>query len=108
MITQKQLIHPWKNPSFLLKLEDLKEQVNFLENEKLLLKEQLDNFKSNKIQLFKLRQYSNITHAAYQELISYAGVSANKVDKVNDTDCWDLSRSSRIFQKPFATIFKCI
>ena len=29
------------NPSFLLKFEDLKEQVKFLENEKLLLKEQL-------------------------------------------------------------------
>ena len=37
------------DPSLLLKLEDLKEQVKFLENE-LLLKEQLDNFKSNKIQ----------------------------------------------------------
>ena len=105
---QKKLIPSWKNPSFLLKLKDLKDQVIFLENEKLLLKEQLDNFKSNKIQLFKLRQYSNITHAAYQELISYAGVSANKVDKVNDRDCWDLSWSSRIFQKPFATILKWV
>ena len=36
------------DPSLLLKLEDLKEQVKFLENEKLLLKEQLDNFKSSK------------------------------------------------------------
>ena len=32
-----------------LKLEDLKEEVKFLENEKLLLKEKLDNFKNNKI-----------------------------------------------------------
>ena len=47
------------DPSLLLKLEDLKEQAKFLENEKLLLKEQLDNFKSNKIQLFKKGQYSN-------------------------------------------------
>ena len=39
------------DPSLLLQLEDLMEQVKFLENEKLLLKEQLDNFKSNKIQL---------------------------------------------------------
>ena len=46
-------------PPFLLKLEDLKEQVKFLEN-----KEQLDNFKNNKIQLFKKGQYSNSTHAA--------------------------------------------
>ena len=105
---QKKLIPSWKIPSFLLKLKDLKDQVIFLENEKLLLKEQLDHFKSNKIQLFKLRQYSSVTHAAYQELISYAGVSANKVDKVNDTDCCDLSRLSRIFQKPFATILKCV
>ena len=59
-------------------------EVKFLENEKLLLKEQLDNFKSNKIQLFKKGQYSNSTCAAYQDLISYAGVSANKVDKVVD------------------------
>ena len=72
------------NPSLLLKLENLKEQVKFLENEKLLPKEQLDNFKSNKIQLFKKGQCSNSTCAAYQDLISYAGVSANKVDKVVD------------------------
>ena len=72
------------DPSLLLKLEDLKEQAKFLENEKLFLKEQLDNFKSNKIQLFKKGQYSNSTSTAYQDLISYAGVSANKVDKVVD------------------------
>ena len=41
------------NPSFFLKLEDLKEQVKFLQNEKLLLKEQLDDFRNNKIHLFK-------------------------------------------------------
>ena len=49
----KQKLESWKlikqkeneyDPSFLLKLEDLKEQVKFLENEELLLKEQLDNF----------------------------------------------------------------
>ena len=67
-----------------LKLEDLKEQVKFLENEKLLLKEQLDNFKNNKIQLFKKGQYSNSTRAAYQDLISFAGVSANKVPQAVD------------------------
>ena len=72
------------DPSLLLRLENLKEQVKFLENEKLLLKEQLGNFKSYKIQLFKKGQYSNSTRAAYQDLISYAGVSANKVDKVVD------------------------
>ena len=65
------------DPSLLLKLEDLREQVKFLENEKLLLKEHLDHFKSNK-------QYSNSTRATYQDLISYAGVSANKIDKVVD------------------------
>ena len=70
--------------SFSLKLEDLKEQVKFLENKKLLLKEQLDNFKNNKIQLFKKGQCSNSTYAACQDLISFAGVSANKVDKVVD------------------------
>ena len=70
----------------LLKLENLKDQVKFHENEKLLLIEQLDNFKSNKIEfIFKKGQYSNSTHAAYQNLVSYAGVSANKVDKVVDT-----------------------
>ena len=53
------------DPSFLLKLEDLKEQVKFLENEKLLLKEPLNNFKKNKIQLFKKCQYSNSICAAY-------------------------------------------
>ena len=41
------------DPSLLLIVEDLKEQVKFLENEKLLLKEQLGNFKNNKIHLFK-------------------------------------------------------
>ena len=70
----------------LLKLENLKDQVKFHENEKLLLIEQLDNFKSNKIEfIFKKGQYSNSKHAAYQNLVSYAGVSANKVDKVVDT-----------------------
>ena len=44
------------DPSLLLQLEDLMEQVKFLENEKLLLKEQLDNFKSNKIQLYEKGQ----------------------------------------------------
>ena len=48
----------------LLKLEHLKEQVEFFQNEILLLKEQLDNFKNNKIQLFKKGQYSNSTRAA--------------------------------------------
>ena len=72
------------DPLFLLKFEDSKEQVKFLENEKLLLKEQLDNFKNNKIHLFKKGQYSNSTRAAYQDLISFAGVSANKVQKVVD------------------------
>ena len=51
-------------PSLLLKLEDLREQLKFLEKEKLLLKEQLDNFKSTKIELFKKIQYSNNTRAA--------------------------------------------
>ena len=59
-----------------------KKQVKFFENEKLLLKEQQDNFKSNKIQLFKKDQHSNSTHIADQNLISNAGISANKVDKV--------------------------
>ena len=71
------------DPLLVMKLEDLKDQVKFLENEKLLLKE-LDNFKSNKIQLFEKAQYSNSTRAAYQDLISFAGVSENKVDKVVD------------------------
>ena len=61
-----------------------KKQVKFFENEKLLLKEQQDNFKSNfksnKIQLFKKGQHSNSTHTADQNLISNAGVSANKVE----------------------------
>ena len=92
-VITRQKLESWKldkaknidsDPSLLLKLEDLKEQVKFLENEKLLLKEQLDNFKSNKIQLFEKGQYSNSTRAAYQDLISYPGVSANKVDKVVD------------------------
>ena len=68
------------DPSFLLKLEDLKERGKFLENEKLFLKEQLDNFKNNKIQLFKKGQYS----ISARDLISFAGVSASKVDKVSD------------------------
>ena len=72
-------------PSFLLKFENLKQQAKFLENEKLLLKEQLDNFKNNKIQLYKKTQYSSSAHTAYQDLISFAGVIANKVDKVVDT-----------------------
>ena len=72
------------DPSCLLKLEDLKEQVKFFENENLLLKEQLDNFKNNKINLFKKGQYSNSTRAAYQDLINFASVSANKVEKVFD------------------------
>ena len=72
------------DPSFLLNLEDLKEQVKFLENGKLLLKEQVDNFRNNKIHLFKKSQYSNSTCAAYQDLFSFADVSANKVEKVVD------------------------
>ena len=67
-----------------LKLEDLKEQVKFLKTKKLLLREQVDNFKNNKIQLLKKGQYSNSTHPAYQYLISFAGVSAKKVGKVVD------------------------
>ena len=67
----------------LLKLDVLKEQVNFLEDEKLLLKEQLDNFNSNKMPLFKNGQYKNSSCAVYQDLLSYAGVSANKADKVD-------------------------
>ena len=47
-----------------------------------MLKEQLDNFKNNKIHLFKKGQYSNSIRAAYQDLISFSGVSANKVKKV--------------------------
>ena len=49
-----------------------------------MLKKQLDNFKNNKIQLFKKGQFSNSTHAAYQDLINFAGVSAKKVEKVVD------------------------
>ena len=51
-------------PSLLLKLEGLREQLKFLEMEKLLLKEQLDNFKSTTIELFKKIQDSNNTRAA--------------------------------------------
>ena len=72
------------DPSFLLNLEALKEQVKFLENGKLLLKEQVDNFRNNKTHLFKKSQYSNSTCAAYQDLISFADISANKVEKVLD------------------------
>ena len=52
------------DPLFLLKFEDSKEQVKFPENEKLLLKQQLDNFKNKKIHLFKKGQYRNSTYAA--------------------------------------------
>ena len=48
------------------------------------LKEQLDNFRNNTIHLFQKSQHSNSTCAAYQDLISFAGVSANKVEKVVD------------------------
>ena len=51
------------DPSLLLKLENLKEQVTFLENENLFLKRQLDNFKSHNIKLFKKGQYSDSTRA---------------------------------------------
>ena len=50
------------------------------------LNHKIPKIKSHKIQLFKKGQYSaNSTGAAYQDLISFAGVSANKVDKVFDT-----------------------
>ena len=39
------------------------------------------NFKNNKIHLIKKDQYSNSTCATYQDLISFAGISA-KVEKV--------------------------
>ena len=51
------------DPSLLLKLEDLKEQVKFFENEKLLLKVQLDNFQSN-----KKGQYSNSTRVMHTKI----------------------------------------
>ena len=46
-----------------------------------MLKEQLYNFKNNKIHLIKKDQYSNSKCAAYQDLVSFAGISA-KVEKV--------------------------
>ena len=49
------------------------------------LNHEIPKIKSHKIQLFKKGQYSNSTGAAYQDLISFAGVSANNVDKVVDT-----------------------
>ena len=73
IVITKQELESWKLikqkkiesfPPLLLKLEDLREQLKFLEKEKLLLKEQLDNFKSTKIELFKKIQYSNNTRAA--------------------------------------------
>ena len=51
------------DPSLLLKLEDLKEQVKFFENEKLLLKVQLNNFQSN-----KKGQYSNSTRVMHTKI----------------------------------------
>ena len=58
-----------------------------------MLKERLDNFKSNKIQSFKKDQYSNSMRAAYQDLISYAGISATKVHNVADIVLTQIART---------------
>ena len=61
------------------------------------LKEQLDNFRNNKIHLFKKSQHSNSTCAAYQDLISFAGVSANKVEKLHFDETTKNGRSYSTF-----------
>ena len=66
---------------------------------------QLDNFKSNKIQLLKKGQYSNSTHAAHQNLISYACVSANKFDKVVDIELTKIA-GIQVDQLPKSTFAK--
>ena len=79
-------------------------------NEILLLKEQPDNFKSNKTQLFK----KGSTQQQHMCCIPRFNQLCKCQCKQGSQSCWycidkeflDSSRSNRIFQKPFATILK--
>ena len=65
-----------------LKIKELEQVVKYMENEKFLLKEKIVDHENKKLTLFQKGQYSNKVRAAYQDLVSDGGVSANKVEKV--------------------------
>ena len=64
------------------KIKELEQVIKYMENEKSLLKEKIDDFENKKLNLFQKGQYSNQVRAGYQALISDGGVSANKIEKV--------------------------
>ena len=65
-----------------LKIKELEQVIKYMENEKCLLKEKIVDHENKKLTLFQKGQYSNNVRAAYQDLVSDGGVSANKVEKV--------------------------
>ena len=56
--------------------------MQYMRNEKSSLKEKIDDFENKKLNFFQKEHYSNQVRAAYQDLISDGGVSANKIEKV--------------------------
>ena len=64
------------------KIKELEQVIKYMENEKSLLKEKIDDFENKKLNLFQKGQYSNQVRAAYQDLISDGSISANKIEKV--------------------------
>ena len=62
--------------------KELEQVIKYMDNEKSLLKEKIDDFENKKLDLFQKEQYSNQVRAAYQDLTFDGGVSANNIEKV--------------------------
>ena len=60
-------------------VDELNEQIVFLQNEKLMLEEQLDEFMSKKVSFFRNGKYDDCIRMLYQDLMCTAGLSARNV-----------------------------
>ena len=70
-------------------VDQLNEQIMYLQNEKLQLEERMQDFVANKVNFFHNRKYNDNIRTVYQDLL-YMGLSTRNVEKAIDIVLRDL------------------
>ena len=65
-------------------VDKLNEQRAFLQSEKLMLEEQLEEFMSKNVSFFHNGKYDDCIHMVYQDLMCTAGLSARNVQHATE------------------------
>ena len=88
-------------------VDELNEQIVFLQNEKLMLEEQLDEFMSKKVSFFHNGKYDDCIRMLYQDLMCTAGLSARNVQHAIEVVLKELA-GIEVEQLPKITFANCM